>query len=246
MADFYCALPVVSSSLTGALFGSPLFRRTLGINVFGKASYDLIFAARKLRHPVLFRECFSHIVGTWSDGFLDGRSSRLHHLDVEMGSRGGKYIHAPGYDALKADAQLNSLVCTAHMDLCRLLLHNSHNLIVHCFDIPNSLSDDPPLMQAKYYRSVRSFLLEANAGSPGGLDGLTWNKLDGLLKSEIRFQEAYWFDYFLCATISDEDLPVSYAIFVSYACSVLLQDVFQLDLASASLGIPPKTYLKYY
>ncbi|TGO48390.1 hypothetical protein BOTNAR_0478g00080 [Botryotinia narcissicola] len=71
LADYYCALPVVSGTLTGALFRSSMFQ-------FSAPRYDaavecechdesvsLLLLARKLRHGLLFRECLIHTVGRW-------------------------------------------------------------------------------------------------------------------------------------------------------------------------------------
>jgi hypothetical protein len=61
LADFYCVLPVVSATLSGALLGSPIFKFKIAkadknYHVpFNIAAPLLIFEARKLRHPVLFR-----------------------------------------------------------------------------------------------------------------------------------------------------------------------------------------------
>jgi hypothetical protein len=60
MADYYCALPALSASLSGALFHSPKFRSTIG-----DFSTKLLGLATKLRHEVLFRECLIHVLGPW-------------------------------------------------------------------------------------------------------------------------------------------------------------------------------------
>ncbi|KAF7947697.1 hypothetical protein EAE96_008777 [Botrytis aclada] len=67
LADYYCALPVVSATLTGALFKSGIFEvspepRHCECNVDCVA---LLFLARKLRHRLFFRECLIHTVGRW-------------------------------------------------------------------------------------------------------------------------------------------------------------------------------------
>jgi hypothetical protein len=74
LADYYCCLPVVSGTLSGALLGSPIFKRRDTDSVddnegqdFAHKAGELIFAAKKLRHPVLFRECFIHLVANLHD-----------------------------------------------------------------------------------------------------------------------------------------------------------------------------------
>ncbi|KAF7903496.1 uncharacterized protein EAF01_006545 [Botrytis porri] len=74
IADFYCALPIVSATLTGALIDSPIFlkREVEDPSACTKdqlaEDYDsMIFLAQKLRNPILFRECLVHIVANWKD-----------------------------------------------------------------------------------------------------------------------------------------------------------------------------------
>ncbi|KAF7886358.1 hypothetical protein EAF00_010461 [Botryotinia globosa] len=70
LSDYYCALPVVSGTLTGALFRSRMFESK--VSILGDAdckchddSVSLLLVARKLRHGLLFRECLIHTVGRW-------------------------------------------------------------------------------------------------------------------------------------------------------------------------------------
>ncbi|TGO15335.1 hypothetical protein BTUL_0041g00190 [Botrytis tulipae] len=71
LADYYCALPVVSGTLTGALFRSSMFEASApeyGAPVDCEChdeSVSLLLVARKLRHGLLFRECLIHTVGRW-------------------------------------------------------------------------------------------------------------------------------------------------------------------------------------
>ncbi|KAF7872695.1 uncharacterized protein EAF02_008766 [Botrytis sinoallii] len=70
LADYYCALPVVSATLTEALFKSSMFD-AIGTSYFSRACechddcVSLLVLARKLRHGVLFRECLIYTVGKW-------------------------------------------------------------------------------------------------------------------------------------------------------------------------------------
>lgn len=71
LADYYCTLPVVSGTLTGALFRSSMFESSgsrYDAAVDCKChddSVSLLLLARKLRHGLLFRECLIHTVGRW-------------------------------------------------------------------------------------------------------------------------------------------------------------------------------------
>ncbi|TGO50541.1 hypothetical protein BCON_0181g00080 [Botryotinia convoluta] len=71
LADYYCALPVVSATLTGALFKSSMFKDSPTIYntqecVCHNDCAALLLLARKLRHGALFRECLIYTVGRWN------------------------------------------------------------------------------------------------------------------------------------------------------------------------------------
>jgi hypothetical protein len=71
--DFFdaLALPVVSGTLGGALLKCPIFEGDEDdcdeSNEFVCRADEVIFVAKKLRHPVLFRECFVHLVARLHD-----------------------------------------------------------------------------------------------------------------------------------------------------------------------------------
>ena len=60
LADFYCALPVLSTSLYAILWNSPNFVAQIGYHPL-----PMLKLAKKLRHPVLFRESMIHFVSNW-------------------------------------------------------------------------------------------------------------------------------------------------------------------------------------
>ncbi|KAF4635670.1 hypothetical protein G7Y89_g2430 [Cudoniella acicularis] len=73
VADFYRALPVVSSTLTGALVNSRIFHlKTENLiskdfkSHFQLCAPQILALAKKLRHSALFREAFIHVVSLWS------------------------------------------------------------------------------------------------------------------------------------------------------------------------------------
>jgi hypothetical protein len=59
LADYYCALPILSSSLYTALWESEVF-----VNEIPNDAEIILPLACKLRHPIIFRECIIHIVGS--------------------------------------------------------------------------------------------------------------------------------------------------------------------------------------
>ncbi|TGO50540.1 hypothetical protein BCON_0181g00070 [Botryotinia convoluta] len=74
IADFYCALPIVSVTLNSALLDSPIFSKrevedstACTKDQLAEDCDSMIFIAQKLRSSVLFRECLIHIVANWKD-----------------------------------------------------------------------------------------------------------------------------------------------------------------------------------
>ncbi|KAF5872471.1 uncharacterized protein Bfra_005831 [Botrytis fragariae] len=74
IADFYCALPIVSVTLPSALLDSPIFSKreveditACTKNQLAEDCNFMIFIAQKLRNSVLFRECLIHIAANWKD-----------------------------------------------------------------------------------------------------------------------------------------------------------------------------------
>ncbi|KAF8853704.1 hypothetical protein BDZ45DRAFT_694016 [Acephala macrosclerotiorum] len=198
IADYYCCLPTLSATLKGALLGSPMFDLTKNKrhSRFLESSYELISTARKLRNAELFRECFVHVVGTWVDGPIPKES-----LDI-----------------LKQEPELLCLISAAHIDLCRTLLEVNQDMFLLIMDLENceSLLKDEgpddlrrPTRNAAYYRRLKMHVeLDYSEYYPQ-----LYKKLDILFKNNLRFDRSGLgagegpYQYFLCASIKDEDLP---------------------------------------
>ncbi|KAE8448673.1 hypothetical protein EG329_009099 [Mollisiaceae sp. DMI_Dod_QoI] len=199
IADYYCALPILSKTLKGALLGSPIFdlnnndRRS----PFKENSYDLIFTAQKLRHAELFRECFVHIVGTWVDGPVPKDS----------------------LNRLKHDPELLSLISASHIDLCRALLELNQEILLMIVEREEedilSVDNGPnrmrrPTRNAAYYRALETQfeLKDFSDDCP-----MLWRAFGNLFKNNLIFDRSGLgagegpYQYFLCASIKDEDLP---------------------------------------
>jgi hypothetical protein len=61
MADYYCALPTLSNSVSATFFNSPGLMKTLRTD-----PCQSLISAYKLRHALLFRDCLIHVLGPWS------------------------------------------------------------------------------------------------------------------------------------------------------------------------------------
>jgi hypothetical protein len=64
LADFCCALPILSATLVNGVLGSPTFELQLSpyYTLFTEIAPELIHTAYKLRNLVLFRECLIHVL----------------------------------------------------------------------------------------------------------------------------------------------------------------------------------------
>jgi hypothetical protein len=62
LADYYCALPVLSKALSGTLLDSHNFMLYIASDAF-----SLIKIAAKLQSSILFRECVIHLLGPFYD-----------------------------------------------------------------------------------------------------------------------------------------------------------------------------------
>ncbi len=191
LADFYCALPVLSAGLTGALISGKMFsasgNETSSIyDKFAEESEGLIVIAKKLRHKLLFEECFVHVVSRWEGN----KKTFIEHPDIRL------------------------LVDNAYGQLCRkvTLIHSQIMASSKYFDGLLGGAHAEPTYNAIFFRSI----LERIGGNPSA-----WNperrelklKLDEILISELVLDRTSiqagkgTFQYLLCTKIAEEDLP---------------------------------------
>lgn len=66
VADFFCALPVISATIIGASVMSPMLRHDEECGSgFSRSAIWIVECARKIRNPILFREAFIETVSQW-------------------------------------------------------------------------------------------------------------------------------------------------------------------------------------
>jgi len=198
LADFYCALPILSASLGTALWRSPLL-----IDDIPCECYRMIKLAAKLRHPELFRDCFVHSVSLWTG------------IDSDM-------------EAFADDKELLGLIISAHYSICKVLAKVNMGILqlilaneearLKCFDILTALKQKmyPTTMDATTspFRTAPFYLDVYKAIDTMGL--LYYNGLEevlyALLKNNLMMDPTKtlagedWVG-FLCAEVADEDLP---------------------------------------
>lgn len=199
LADFYCALPIVSATLTGALLGSPIFK----LQHMGKRSYTdmeimapfLLGAAFKLRHKVLFRESFVHVV------------SQLSKI------KRGKKVN--GIPPPLLNPTLQALIRNAYTRMLeRILTANQvlNNRIISCpFRLgPMYPTSTDPTENAEWFRAIKNQILftsfEPDADLESHLDAVLKNNLV-LDQTEFGPGELLYEKRFLCGNIADRDMP---------------------------------------
>lgn len=203
LADFYCALPILSTSMTAALLDSPMFKSQMGFERerFWNAAPDLLVVAKKLRNRVLFRECFIHAVGQFV-----------------LGEKG----------PLDEDPELFQLVQAQYVCLCQLLLTTHLDILLVLYDARQLLGYEDRhkissglagLRNREFYKAVFSEIDENITQPVNGLlraasDRLKDN-LSKLLKNNLFLDQGNGLgvasfkdeEYLLCAKIEDDDMP---------------------------------------
>jgi hypothetical protein len=197
LADFYRSFPMLSASLYAALWNSPGFTGSILQN-----AASLLIVSQKLRHPVLFRECFVHMVSRW---------------------QGPEW---PDGNALKDHPDLCYLITASQLNVSKLVIAADHAIMLNCtrdwnpsnitsekiFQIAASTlySPKPPLHSASFYRDLYTKSRERNFGikpeTKAALKALLENGLV-LDRTGAEAGTGNYSNVFLCAWILDSDLP---------------------------------------
>ncbi|CAG8979884.1 hypothetical protein HYALB_00002658 [Hymenoscyphus albidus] len=146
IADFCCALPIVSATLSGQLVESDFIIGPVNEEHISGDSVSLIFAARKLRHKRLFHECLIHIVSQFSK--------------IESKVR-------DGLDDLQKDKEIYALVLKHYMQLCKKIMKAEYEQIRFMQTTQHKWKPSPAAQQvmspkpetnAAYYREIQKQL----------------------------------------------------------------------------------------
>jgi len=177
------------------------------LTAFAKAAPTLIFTAMKLRNPILFRECFTHVVGLWRGIKEKGDEPRF-----------------------KESPALWHLIIREYTDSCKFIMDVNQQLMYTFLDnsFPNiERVNKESLLSKKYgtenpqfYRKIYP-IIDSDYNSQSG----EWSSdhmkelertLRPLLSSSLRLDKSMFSagdsagpfrDYFLCAFIEDKDMP---------------------------------------
>lgn len=204
LADYYRCLPVVSYNLSACMLVDSI---RLAQDI-AKGPEKFIDCAFKLRHATLFKECAIHLAGRMTFLYL-----------AQPGTTGVTYDTR--YPEISNPA-IQNLLNNMHRRIEVLLVETQQNLLNYVASNPKllpSLATNPygselhrgqKFTIPMYYRTLAK-------------NGLSWC-LSPLLRSnlvlanggEFESGSGIGYDHFYCATLSDEELPVSYPSFASY------------------------------
>ncbi|TVY51276.1 hypothetical protein LCER1_G005999 [Lachnellula cervina] len=195
LADYYRSLPVLSGALSARLLDSPALTSGIAVDPF-----RLLQIATKLHNSVLFRECVIHLLNPfhnpsyketdmWDDQDHTGLKKLLDFVYSSIWAQIAKIEHA----LLTAEAYTQAAYASA--------AKTAGNSCKTVDDSANSVVNLP-----EYYRQ----LYECRQ-LPKPLKNLIKPLLKNNLKLDSRESQAgesgAYKNYFLCASIEDEDLP---------------------------------------
>jgi hypothetical protein len=166
---------------------------------FMRRADEVIFAAKKLRHPVLFRECFIHLVAILHD------------------------VSCP--ESLCQDKDLWQLLNAGKSDLRQMIIQAQHAMLLASIDgllepgLQSSMMDafrEDPESATGFYRGFLDHREQTTASIASYLDEVQneFAPVAKLLRSNLtldrtgfRAGEGPYHYTFLCAELEDEDMP---------------------------------------
>ncbi|KAM3086156.1 hypothetical protein ACMFMG_000292 [Clarireedia jacksonii] len=191
MADYYCALPLVSRALNGAFYLSPDF-----LSTFKDANQrDLLFLAIKLRCADLFRDCMIIIAGNMGNGRVRQTNFEPNLGDPKLDNLALK-LRNQIYEKIIAVNQVISHACSVsagdQQDRVEIeKLQSCHGLY--------AFSNMSPMYYRAFERHSRNLLIQRHVAF--------------LLQSKLKFfktqehKDHVLRGHFLCVDIKDEDIP---------------------------------------
>ncbi|KAH7403259.1 hypothetical protein BKA64DRAFT_641261 [Cadophora sp. MPI-SDFR-AT-0126] len=209
LADFYCALPVISRTLDMAFHISPEF-----IKDIPRFRCKVFTAVAKLKNKLLFRESLIWVVGPWSEPAYNTLDNpRLKKIAraawAEVAAKISE-IHCQLTQDIGEEAQALTVDTPAYFRSFYRILKRSP------FDIDDEFLDD---IRDNEVATLIASLLKSNLVlNRDALESGTGSDLfppyylgveDGIPLDEFspNYPQANMEDHFLCVEIDDEDLP---------------------------------------
>jgi hypothetical protein len=198
LADYYCALPIVSRTLDSAFYISPNFDRILLYD-----PCEVFTAAAKLRNAMLFRDSLIFVTGPWSDPAYKTLSdpklkkiARRARAEVaaKVGEAEGTITSRRLYEATAVNG--GGYIEKAYFWVA---VNNAHFAHTDETCLP-SIYRDLYAFDLKEENKLINFFVPI-------LRELLENKLVLGERGSKLLSHGILIDYFLCAEIEDEDLP---------------------------------------
>lgn len=204
-AEYYGALRAMSNTISATFFNSPGLLETIG-----KDPCTILNSAYKLRHALLFKECFVHVLGPWSNPRFKKLSDPL------LRSLAAKSYNAIFHRVSTTHLQLLQLAAD-HPSIPPPAKQRGTTIGAKIFDLaPTSLSKgkDKKIRLPLYFRQcfeedfedcLNEDIEDAQVKIKGILEPLLTN--DFVLDKTAVSGKCKFADYFLCCNVKDEDLP---------------------------------------
>ncbi|TEY31294.1 hypothetical protein BOTCAL_0804g00020 [Botryotinia calthae] len=212
LADYYCALPVVSKSMHGSLFLGPVFCKS----IFYSPTRTLLDLALQLYSHELFRECMICLVGKWQ------HSAYQHPIESQS---------EISYNPKLTSPKLNELAIKLHNQICTKVFTTQQQIEFYSQINPNALEvkghieicflEKMELRETEHGANHRRVSLpeyfQAFKEESSGVLALA---VSDILKNELVFNKSLRagdivfpgdirndiLPHFLCVEIKDEDL----------------------------------------
>jgi hypothetical protein len=184
LADYYCALPILSRSLRDPL------------SCVGKImTADDIQAAQQVRQPEWFRECVVVLAGDWgSDCMKDIRKLQPDLQDVVMNAKGRIALKTAKVSEILLQISGQNVMVKSFLAE-QAYLRGNETMPMHF----RSILDAAKSIKGVDYNSIGEYIEAC-------LEPLMFNNFYFSSK-DSKSGEGVWEDYFLCAEIEDKGLP---------------------------------------
>ncbi|CAG8971595.1 hypothetical protein HYALB_00007988 [Hymenoscyphus albidus] len=216
IADFFCALPIVSATIVETVMTGPMTRTRMeewsSRSEFSRNACEISRIAQKLRNPILFRDAIIEVVSRW-----DFHQEFL----FEIGIKASDFF----------DGSTLQLIEREYTQVAKLLVRCSHRLLLRILDgrfweigkrVP-APEDESAWRSADFYYRIRLRIIEKLEGiyyhfvrpeTREALDKLR-QSIDELIQNNLVLDQSHCGPgelgmhehAFLCAKISDDDLP---------------------------------------
>jgi hypothetical protein len=185
-ADYYGALCILSNQISATSFNSPGL-----VSSIGKDPCSLLVSACKLRHKLLFRECFIYVLGPWSTlQYAQLSNPVLLNLAIEKHASMKSRIFA----AFEGIVQVAAGSAGVSQGIAAKML----NMAQGCLDVHKKV------LYPKFFRLCCEKYADYESYRPL-FSSLLANKL--VLNKDAIAGAGAFADFFLCSEVEDHELP---------------------------------------